>query len=280
MIETLDRLLSAHGLAHLRERIVAMMRPAVGLQSTPAGRDGLPPLGTRLGGAPALRTEADWPCNSGKKLDFLLQLDLSELRSLAGSEVLPPSGLLQFFYDVETSPWGFSPSDRGCWAVRHEPALAGLRTIDSRPSFTACELVARAQHTLPPVESPEVVQLGLDAGEAEAYATLLDELESLETAVEAAHQLLGHASPIQGDMQEECQLVHHGFDLGDGSAYQDPRAAPLLAGASDWRLLLQLDSDAHAHMMWGDLGRIYFWMTDDMLARSAFDEAWMILQCG
>ena len=102
MIETLDRLLSAHGLAHLRERIVAMMRPAVGLQSTPAGRDGLPPLGTRLGGAPALRTEADWPCNSGKKLDFLLQLDLSELRSLAGSEVLPPSGLLQFFYDVET----------------------------------------------------------------------------------------------------------------------------------------------------------------------------------
>ena len=41
--------------------------------------------------------------------------------------------------------------------------------------------------------------------------------------------------------------------------------------AADWRLLLQLDTDDEASMMWGDLGRLYFWITGDALRRRAFD---------
>lgn len=32
-------------------------------------------------------------------------------------------------------------------------------------------------------------------------------------------------------------------------------------------------------MMWGDLGRLYFWIRDDDLAARRFEKAWLILQC-
>jgi uncharacterized protein YwqG len=42
---------------------------------------------------------------------------------------------------------------------------------------------------------------------------------------------------------------------------------------------MQIDTDDDGGMMWGDCGRLYFWITDDALQRRAFDECWMILQC-
>jgi len=32
--------------------------------------------------------------------------------------------------------------------------------------------------------------------------------------------------------------------------------------------------------MWGDLGRIYYWIRDDDLAARRFDRSWLVLQCG
>jgi uncharacterized protein YwqG len=80
-------------------------------------------------------------------------------------------------------------------------------------------------------------------------------------------------------MQLECQLANSGIYGGRPSDYQDPRVAALRAGAADWRLLLQVDSDDAAGMMWGDVGRIYYWIRAQDLAARRFDQAWLILQC-
>ncbi len=32
-------------------------------------------------------------------------------------------------------------------------------------------------------------------------------------------------------------------------------------------------------MMWGDVGRIYFWITEDALAAADWQDCWLILQC-
>jgi uncharacterized protein YwqG len=50
-------------------------------------------------------------------------------------------------------------------------------------------------------------------------------------------------------------------------------------GAQDWILLLQVDSDDDAQMMWGDAGMLYFWIRRQDLAQAAFGKAWCILQC-
>ncbi|NOT29697.1 MAG: DUF1963 domain-containing protein [Planctomycetes bacterium] len=80
-------------------------------------------------------------------------------------------------------------------------------------------------------------------------------------------------------MELECQLVTNGVYCGDSSGYQEPRAKELEAGQTEWRLLLQLDSDERAKMMWGDAGRLYFWIRESDLCEHDFDKAWLILQC-
>lgn len=91
--------------------------------------------------------------------------------------------------------------------------------------------------------------------------------------------MLGWPDEIQGPMELECQLVSRGLYCGDPSGYRDPRAEELSAGATEWRLLLQLDSDDRAEMMWGDGGRLYFWMREQDLVDRRFESAWAVLQC-
>jgi len=80
-------------------------------------------------------------------------------------------------------------------------------------------------------------------------------------------------------MELESQLVSNGLYCGDETGYNDPRAAALAEGAADWVLLLQVDTDDDAGMMWGDCGLIYFWIRREDLARRDFSNVWMILQC-
>jgi uncharacterized protein YwqG len=79
-------------------------------------------------------------------------------------------------------------------------------------------------------------------------------------------------------MQLEVQLTSHGINTGGPEGYKDPRVEGLRAGATDWRLLLQIDSNDD--MMWGDAGMIYFWIPTASLRAGRFDDVWAILQCG
>jgi len=47
-----------------------------------------------------------------RPLAFLAQINLAEIASTGGTDLaLPESGLLSFFYDAESQPWGFDPGD-------------------------------------------------------------------------------------------------------------------------------------------------------------------------
>jgi uncharacterized protein YwqG len=91
--------------------------------------------------------------------------------------------------------------------------------------------------------------------------------------------LLGSPQQVQNDMREECELVTAGIDVG--GEYNDPRAEALEARApGHWRLLLQLDSDDALDWMWGDAGRLYYWIRAEDLKAHKFDDTWLVLQCG
>jgi len=93
------------------------------------------------------------------------------------------------------------------------------------------------------------------------------------------HRLGGHADCVQGPMELDCQLVTNGHYLGNSTCFEDPRSKILAAGALDWRLSLQIDSDDNAGTMWGDYGRIYYWIREGDLRAHEFDKCWLILQC-
>ena len=95
------------------------------------------------------------------------------------------------------------------------------------------------------------------------------------------HEILTYPQLVQDDMRGECQLVTNGIYCGEPSAYDDPRAPGLLQNTSSWQLLLQIDTDEEGPgWMWGDAGRLYFWITLEDLAARRFEKCWLILQCG
>ena len=71
-----------------------------------------------------------------------------------------------------------------------------------------------------------------------------------------------------------------GIYCGGPEGYRSEEAKTLAVGAADWRLLLQVDTDEEGPgWMWGDVGRIYFWIKKQDLAALRFDDVWLIFQC-
>ncbi len=74
-----------------------------------------------------------------------------------------------------------------------------------------------------------------------------------------SHQVGGVPNPVQyPGMGFMCQLVSNGVDMGDQYWPLDPRVSELKKGASDWRLLLQMDTNDELELMWDDTGILHF----------------------
>lgn len=270
----------AAGLGDHADRLVDLLRPSVRLLPDLDAA----PTGSRLGGLPELPPDVDWPTHHGEPLSLVAHLDLAELAPYAAAD-LPGAGTLSFFYDVDSQPWGFDPDDRGASAVLYTPSATLVEERDPPPEMLpegvlrSVALRPVAELTAVPWESSDVEATGLSWDDA------LDRVASVpgpgleRIPGEPAHRLLGHPDPIQGDMQRECQLVSAGIYYGDATADDDPRTPELEAGATDWRLLLQVDSQEAADMQWGDGGRIYFWIRHADLVERRWDRHWLILQC-
>jgi uncharacterized protein YwqG len=182
-----------------------------------------------------------------------------------------------FFYDTEKQPWGFDPKDRAGWAV--------ILAAEASPLSEPPPAVARVPrhgisletiNTLPSSERPELSTLQLTDDESDS----LIDLSSAVYGHEPCHQVGGFPSPIQSDAMElECQLVSNGIYCGDAKGYHSPEAAALRGGASDWRLLLQMDGDDDLDLMWGDAGMLYFWIREADARARRFENVWVVLQC-
>jgi uncharacterized protein YwqG len=241
---------------------------------------------SRFGGAPDVPADFVWPTLDGRPLHFLSQLDLAEV----GSRDLPAEGWLLFFYDAEEQPWGFDPNDAGgskVIFVAPERRLARRLPPAALDPLQPCALTLEQTVDLPDPYDSIVADAGIELPieQAETYANKVKEMARRQLpsfdAQDLYHHLLGHPQLVQNDMRRECQLASNGIYVGEPTGYRGDRAEKLLASApSEWRLLLQLDTDEEGPgWMWGDVGRIYFWIRKSDLAAHAFDRTWLVLQC-
>ncbi len=264
-------------------RLLAEIRPAVSLAHAPAGAS----VRSRLGGGPLLEPDDDWPEYLDDPLAFLAVLDLAELAALSSGIGVPATGLLNFFFDAEQSVWGFDPSDRGAWRViQADPSLAREReTPAERVASRRIGLTSARIPTFPGWEEPIVEWITANRvprHKDDGYIELEDELARLVglDSTQPKHRVGGWPDLEQAPWQLECQLASHGIYVGNPAGYADPRRAILEPGAADWVMLAQFDSDDEIGWMWGDVGKLYFAIRRQDLAAGAFDQAWMVLQCG
>jgi hypothetical protein len=119
----------------------------------------------------------------------------------------------------------------------------------------------------------------------EAYGQFWDDLfarnpETFGPRGELIHQMAGTAFSIQDPVEAECvKFTDHGSNPRQRSVHVPKLTANQLARASEWQLLLQIDSDIEVGMEWGDVGRLYVCARKEDLAARRFDRCWTVMQC-
>jgi len=264
-------------LAHHAETLERLLKPAIRIWHAPSETPA--PIGaSKLGGDPDLPPDFLWPEWNGTPLGFLAQFRLDELAPYDIENLLPPRGMLYFFYEAQEQPWGNYLEDEGGWRVFYYAGDASdlKRTPppDNIPEYSRFREV--------PVRFEQRYMLPFDGGELETLAPELGELNDavwepyIDLAYQLAkieedqpkHWLFGYHAPIQN--YERIQALKMLTDL----SWVDAGAQ-----AEELVLLLHLDTDYTVGMEWGDAGTLYFWIHQDDLAAQRFDKVWMILQC-
>lgn len=220
---------------------------------------------SRLGGVPDML--GAWPRFEGRPLCCVAQIDLVEVRAAGGLEWLPDNGKLLFFYELEHGTWGLDAKDVGSAVVLREvgsPLAAAEPTdLPEEAKFPAYPVAFVRTVSFPTEERVGIDWAGLNTASSEALEQAL-----LDLAPDSPmHQIGGYPCPVQSDsMEAECHDIAKRLGRRGG-------------GAADWRLLLQLDTDDEAGMMWGDVGTLYFWIREQDARAGDFSKTWTILQC-
>lgn len=270
-----------------------LARPCTRIRTKRVDPAELSPTQSRFGGLPHMPVDLDWPMHQGEPLAHVATLKLSELAPFDSEHLLPPRGLLYFWYIPGDGPWGYDPKDRTSFRVdivRDESCLLEQRPLprnllskdraESMPTegaYRSCTLSFEPTVSVPSSGSIRLCHPRFHyLAELQEYFDLTLALSIQDTPM---HQLLGWPTELQESMELDCQLVTHGFFCGGLRDDNDRRIRALTPGACQWRQVLQIDSDDAPDWMWGDCGRIYYWMPLPALLAANFDRVWMILQC-
>ncbi len=255
----------------------------------------------QLGGLPMLPINS-WPVWPGYgPLSHVMSLDCSKLSPMLPALRLPESGLLSFFYfdgQFDNHLATVTVTDRDSETVEGIRTLWFDPVVDAPPelapvvtqppaglqAFPAIALTPIPTLTWPTWEHVELRRVwaahGLEQPRPgvppEAVNALYDVLDE-RGYVAPNHQLGGHAFPEQSavemDLAAACLRRFGATEIGYGSPEFEEHER-------GWQLLLQVDTDDDADMMWGDVGKLYFLMRPADLEAGNFGEVGFTWQCG
>lgn len=253
---------------------------------------------TRFGGTPDVPAGFEWPYFETDTFDdkqvkprplaFLAQFDLAEISAFDKDGLLPRSGTLAFFYELGSQRWGFDPKAGGCarvyWFHEWEDLSCAEFPADLQEDYRlpALNITAKAEKSYPTNEDFYLNR--------KDYSQTIDDFNAAEEQLgincpDNRSKLLGWADVIQGNMTSECELISRGYtsdEVWNSGNFPEEELAKIEAEADEWTLLFQLDTVEHDgfELMFGDCGRIYFYIRKDDLKARRFDRVWLILQCG
>lgn len=251
---------------------------------------------SKFGGRPDVPADFIWPVFETdtreddqvkeRPLAFLAQFDCAQLAPLDPEGLLPKEGVLSFFYELESQRWGYDPKDAGCARVFwfEGPLAPAEFPAELEEDFRLPELAAQLSGA---TDAPDFQ----DACPALEYPWTANDYRIFDQARRELgmdypanrSQLLGWSDIIQNNMTLQCELISRGYYLG-GSWEKIPleeRSALRTPSVRDWQLLFQLDTveNGDFELMFGDCGRIYFYIRREDLAQRRFDRVWLIQQC-
>lgn len=252
----------------------------------------LPMGASKFGGKPDLPKGFEWYYFKGEGFDgeikdrplsFLAQINCREVKVYDKDSVLPNRGMIYFFYELATMTWGFDPRDKGSARVYYfEGDISELVTMDFPEDL-------EEDYRLPEIHINYSCKKDLPSYEEftdfEEHENC-DEYDEKRVEVGYEHdeeisKLLGYADIIQNSMQLQCEQVDSGIYCGNQVKVSNTELKLMKERSKEWELLFQLDtvSTEDFELMFGDCGRIYFFIRKCDLQDRRFDKAWLTLQC-
>jgi len=234
--------------------------------------------------------------NAALPLSFLAQINLAEVHEYDKENLLPSTGMLYFFYEFATMTWGDLGDKGGSRVYYYSGNISELHRTDF-PSDLQDEF-----------KIPEIPITFSNKTELPDYEEFIEWYDEYnfdqwnkydETRIEMninseysieedlkINKLLGYANLIQSGMLLECEAATSGIILySDKGGYSNnlsmDRLRQLKENCKKWQLLFQLESIyiKNYEMLWGDCGRIYFYINSDDLKKQNFENCWLVLQC-
>lgn len=274
------------GLKEYSSAIVNWIFPTAELILNPVPDITIPIGASKVGGNPDLPNNMQWPKWKDYEMTFIAQINLAECPV---SIPLPKSGLLSFFYAVEPmyEDDEFYDNPNTCKVFYFDAELSKQtirsdipNNISDSAKMKPNKIMYKPGLSVPTAESSYLESLGLGwNGNRDHFDKYWKYFMPKWQKEGYINRLMGHPDQVQGDMQVSCELAVGSYswhDLNDSVIKEK-----IVQSALKWRLLLQIDSEEDkTGIMWGDVGRIYFWIHEDDLASLCFERVVCEMQCG
>lgn len=260
--------------------------------------DSIPIGSSKFGGQPDLPPDFRWYYFEGQGMDntvksrplsFLAQINCQEISKYDTESLLPASGILYFFYELDSMTWGFDPKDAGSAKVfYYDGDISKLERVDFpadlEEDYQMPELKIQLsnRNDLPSYEefSSDFEYDDIGDKEMDDYDDIRENYLNTEEK-NTISKILGYADVIQGEMRLECEEIANSIYCGSPQDIDSEKFVKLKQDSKQWQLLFQLDTVEcdDFELMFGDCGRIYYYIRKDDLRNCNFDNCWLILQC-
>jgi uncharacterized protein YwqG len=299
-------ILDEPSLARVAAPLAAIQRNSIRLTATRADEAELPVGASKLGGQPDLPPGWAWPTTTLPRpssvapgvakswsgavlppddviaLPFIAQICLADVHPYDTEALLPPSGILYFFYNPVYYV-GVPYAKPGGWQVLYYNGdlsqlerIAPPRAIPPQATYQTCALTFSAEPTLPQVETCYIgetedspAKIVLTPDEWEVYAELRYDLR----ANQSIHQMLGYADDTQPYAMENPYREARPTFWPDLPAWEQLTPAEQQREWEQGRLLLQL-SEQDNGMRFGRDGRLFFFIREQDLRSRNFAHVW------
>ncbi len=285
--ERIRELIDDYGFSERADEIMAQVRPSIHLSPRYAVEDADIPIGaSKMGGSPDVPDGFEFPTWNDRCLSFIAQIRLADAKPYDLEGLLPPSGMLYFFYE---------------YALYCEHITQIYYTPLGPYKVIYMEDESVPLHRLPhPVSEYPLTRYANEPllVQTEVYRACPIEFELEWTARTHAHRSKQHSGAFPASDEQElfwdwwCKAVDDELAapmhrlLGIETDHQASIStldyaskAWSLGTEDDWMLLLQLDSDAAGQatpgFQWVDAGLLYFCIPKADLRARRFDRIWL-----
>lgn len=290
-MKTLDELreeLHEHGLDAYFETLAPWAKNALHITLDVQDDADIPVGVSKFGGRPDLPAGVEWfRTEAGTPMTFLAQINFAETVPYDLDSKLPQNGILYLFYDCSDYgiPWGYDPEDSDAWNVFFYDGDTAFLSRREAPEdlgqdynggiFGSAKMYFESVMELPSDDSDLLRNLDppLDRKQIIRY---LGRLCTQQSAY--VNKLLGHAAPVQNGMELQCEYVTHGIHYWNTEERARGESMGLDQNAARWNLLMQIECNKEIGMIWGDMGALFLWISDEDLAARNFENAWLIPQ--